>query len=243
MNTRAPILSVHTSPLDLADAAAEQFARALLERRAAHPARTVAFPGGRIYAHFFPLLRQQAEKHPGLLDSLDFFWSDERCAPPESDDSNYRLARETLLEPLRVPQGRIHRIRGELPPRQAAQGAEVELRRFAGADVEMPALDFVFLGMGEDGHVASLFPGEEPRHISGNAVYRSVVGPKPPPNRITLGYAPLWAAAELWILISGGEKSGALKQSLTPGAATPLGRVLAKARMARLFTDFEVETR
>jgi 6-phosphogluconolactonase len=98
-------------------------------------------------------------------------------------------------------------------------------------------LDLIFLGMGEDGHVASLFPGEEDEAISSEAVYRAVTAVKPPPRRMTLGYAAIVAATEVWVVASGAGKEGALKESLSPTGKTPLARVLNRRAQTKILTD------
>jgi 6-phosphogluconolactonase len=99
---------------------------------------------------------------PPLVDQVDWsrvhvFFGDERCVPPDDERSNYRLADETLLSRVPIPRDNIHRMRGELPPDEAAADYEAELRQFFGD--EPPRLDLILLGMGDNGHTASLFPG------------------------------------------------------------------------------------
>src|SRR5207244_660095 len=126
-----------------------------------------------------------------------FFFADERCVSPTDPDSNFLTARQFLFGPLQLRAEQTHRILGEVDPTYAAQEAEAELCRLAPMDGNaQPILDLIILGMGEDGHVASLFPGKPPEKINDPAVYRHVIAPKPPPNRITLGYAPILAARE-----------------------------------------------
>ena len=103
----------------------------------------------------------------------------------------------------------------------------------------LPVLDLIFLGMGEDGHVASLFPGEMETADSDPAVYCAVKNsPKPPPNRITLGYAAIAAARQVWVLVSGAGKEGALRESLAANGSTPLARVTKIRTQTRIFSDF-----
>ncbi len=103
----------------------------------------------------------------------------------------------------------------------------------------LPVLDLIFLGMGEDGHVASLFPDENEAVSSDNAVYRAVKNsPKPPPNRITLGYAAIAAARQAWVLVSGAGKEAALHESLAANGCTPLARVTKFRTQTSIFSDF-----
>ena len=123
----------------------------------------------------------------------------------DDQESNFRLANELLFAPLKISENQIHRIRGELPPEAAAAQAASEISAITPLNKSgQPVLDLIFLGMGEDGHVASLFPGENEAAGSDNAVYRAVKNsPKPPPNRVTLGYAAIVAARQVWVLVSG----------------------------------------
>jgi 6-phosphogluconolactonase len=201
----------------------------------------VAVAGGRIAGDFFSTVADLAKDRNLFRDSVHFFWGDERCVPPDDPESNYRLAREHLLEPLKIAETQIHRIRGEEEPLKAAQLASGELCKFVRKDgAGIPILDMVVLGMGEEGHVASLFPGEAHAQPAPAAVYRAVVTPKPPPQRVTLDYAPLAVARQVWVLVSGAGKERALKESLASPQFTPLGRVLASRAQTRVLTDLQV---
>jgi 6-phosphogluconolactonase len=222
----------------LVAAAAVEWFKELQQVRTAQYA--VALSGGRIAGRLFSAIAQLPNA-PELLRDVHFFWSDERCVPSSDAESNYRLAKEFLLSPLRIPASNIHRIKGELSPGAAAAEAEGEMLQQVITDgVGKPVLDLVLLGMGEDGHVASLFPGEPEEVISSPQIYRPVVGPKPPPNRITLGYGAIAAAQQVWVLVSGAGKQVALERSLEPEGKTPLARVLAVRAMTRILTDVRV---
>lgn len=230
---------------DSADALATAAAEAWLRLYESRGDRSfcVALAGGRIARIFFTVTAQLPDS-PELLHRMQFFWGDERCVPPSSPESNYRLAREHLLEPLGIPKEHIHRIQGELEPEPAAAQAQAELRRLARVNPEgTPVLQLVFLGMGENGHVASLFPGESIQAITSPAVYRAVLATKPPPRRITLGYQTLAAAEEVWVLISGPGKGAALQASLNGTSQTPLGRVIGSRAHTRILTDLPMRRR
>jgi len=222
----------------LAEAAAEQW---VAEMGAAVQASTrycVALSGGRIARRLFTALAGMAKARPQPLSSVHFFWGDERCVPPNDPESNFGMARELLLIPCKVADENIHRVRGEDEPDSAAASAESELSRIApSAGAGQPVIDLIFLGMGEDGHVASLFPNESEDAIAASAVYRAVTASKPPPRRITLGYPAIVAAKQVWVLASGAGKADALRESLRPSGQTPLARVLGLRQVTRIFTD------
>ena len=195
----------------------------------------VALSGGRIARDFMAAVAAEARSRGLSPEAVDFFWGDERCVSPAHADSNYLLAEETLLKPLGVPPHRIHRIRGEADPVVAARDAEAELRSVCPLDAQgVPVLDLVLLGMGEDAHVASLFPGAPAEVVESTACFLPVIGPKPPPRRISLSYLAINAARTVWVLVSGAGKEAVLLQSLAPGADTPLARVIAH-RPATIF--------
>jgi len=219
----------------LAAAAAERWRTALLER---DPARsfTVALSGGRIPKALYKAFAGLAAGDS--LEGVHFFWGDERVVPPTDPESNYHLAAVPLFLALKIPESQVHRMITERDEAFAVQQAEAELCRVAKLNVQgQPELDLVFLGMGEDGHVASLFPGDT-QALETPAVYRAVTGPKPPPRRITLGYPALAAAREVWVLASGEGKKEALQASLEPTGDTPLARVLQSRSNTEIFTDF-----
>ena len=226
-----------TGDLALAQAAADGWLDQLAAR---NPTRsyTVALSGGRIARVFFETVARRAVTRGTSFANVHFFWADERCVPPEHPDSNYLLARQTLLDPLAIPASQIHRLRGEESEDLALARAVTEITTDAPLNAAgQPVLDLVFLGMGEEGHVASLFPGE-PEDIAGSpAIYRAVTTPKPPPRRFTLGYAALAAAREVWMLASGQGKEAALRESLSPAGGTPFGRVVKSRAQTQIFTD------
>src|SRR5271163_1932025 len=147
-----------------AEELAQDVASAWLDEIAAanHAARPhcVALSGGRIALKFFMSVVAQTKAREISLGLVHFFWADERCVPPTDPDSNFKMANELLFAPLKISETQIHRIRGELPPEAAAAQAASEIfRSVTRNSAGQPILSLIFLGMGEDGHVASLFPG------------------------------------------------------------------------------------
>jgi 6-phosphogluconolactonase len=235
----------------LAREAAAEWLRLLQEgagrRKAEGGLYTVALSGGRIAKDFFGEIATQARTAKDFDRDIfgrqvHFFWGDERCVPPDDPESNFGVAEKLLFAPLQIAATQVHRVRGEAAEAEALGEVTEALRRIAkpGWVGGVPVLDMVFLGMGEDGHVASLFPGERPEVMSDPAVYRAVTAVKPPPRRITVGYGVLAAAERVWVLASGKGKEQALKESLSPQGKTPLARVLKSREETRILTDVAV---
>lgn len=157
--------------------------------------------------------------------AVELWWGDERCVPPDDERSNFRLAREALLDRLAVPPRAVHRIRGELDPEQAA--------RLYGEELRGVTLDLVLLGLGPDGHTASLFPhdkalGEEERLAA--AVQR------PDVVRVTLTPPPLRAAHHVVFLVVGEDKADAARRAFAeaPDPATPASLIRGRGTTAIL---------
>jgi 6-phosphogluconolactonase len=199
----------------------------------------VALSGGRVAQKFFVSTTEQAKTRQTVFNNIHFFWGDERCVSPTDPESNFRLANELLFAPLKISENQIHRIHGEESPEAAVKIAEAEFRQFASVENGRPILDLIFLGMGEDGHVASLFPGKtdgtNPKEIF--CVVKN--SPKPPPNRISLSYAAIATARQVWVLASGAGKEIALKESLNVEGRTPLARVIKARAQTKFFVDIQ----
>jgi 6-phosphogluconolactonase len=130
------------------------------------------------------------------------WWGDERCVPPDDDRSNYRLARETLLDGLEDPPDEVHRIRGELQPADAARELDAAL--------EGVTLDLMLLGLGPDGHLASLFPGSPQLRVEDRRATSGPAGLEPWVERVTMTLPTIRAASRIIFLVSGEEKAEAV---------------------------------
>jgi 6-phosphogluconolactonase len=233
-----------------ADELAARAASAWLDEIAAanHAARPhcVALSGGRIALKFFTSVVAQTKERELSLGLVHFFWADERCVPPDDAESNFKLANELLFAPLKISETQIHRLRGEDSPEVALKIAESELRRFASPDKNgRPVLDLIFLGLGEDGHVASLFQNATPETLkiaNRNDSFLFVNdSPKPPPRRISLNYAAIAAAKQVWVLASGNGKEIALKESLNAHGRTSLAKVIQMRPQTKVFSDIRMD--
>ncbi|HEX7619404.1 MAG TPA: 6-phosphogluconolactonase [Verrucomicrobiae bacterium] len=202
----------------------------------------VALSGGRITQKLFAATVKQAAVRKISFERVHFFWADERCVPPTDPESNFKPANELLFAPLEIPSSQIHRIRGEDSPQIAVKLAEEELRRFAPDKDGQPMLDLIFIGMGEDGHVASLFPDSLFQKLDSAVSFLAIENsPKPPPRRISLRYAAIAAAKQVWVLVSGAGKEAVLRDSLRPGGQTPLARVIQSRSRTRIFSGIRLD--
>ncbi|MEW6156018.1 MAG: 6-phosphogluconolactonase [Verrucomicrobiota bacterium] len=221
--------------ITLAEEVARRWIRDIAE---VHEPVTVALSGGRISTMLLEAMAKEWTQLNLPPDRAHFFWADERCVPPDHPESNFAAANKALFLPLKIPSAHVHRIRAEMDPAFACAEAEAELCRLATlSDQGHPVLDWVFLGMGEDGHVASLFPGQE---VPQDRAFSKVTAPKPPPDRITLTLPVLIAAKRVWAIISGAGKRGALAESLSDTSRLPFAQVIHSREMTEIFTDFEL---
>ncbi len=208
-------IEVYADKQELAEAAARAFVARSAEAIEERGRFTVALAGGSTPKAAYALLaRDYAEEVD--WSNVHVFFGDERSVPPDHEDSNYRMAREALLD--HVPVGGVHRMRGELPPDEAAASYEDELRGFFGAE-GLPRFDLILLGIGGDGHTASLFPETSALEVADRWVVANPVL-KLDTTRITLTAPVLNAARAVNFLVAGEDKAEALKEILE-GDADP----------------------
>lgn len=222
---REPVLKIYPDAASLFLAAAGTITGLLDGALAKRSRANLVLAGGgtprEVYRSLAARDRSPAWRQIGL------FWGDERCVPPASAESNFRMVQETLLLRAEVPPENIHRIRGELEDsEQAARLYEDEIRRsFPGT--ELPRFDLVLLGMGEDGHTASLFPGarwDEDRWVVASRA------PSPSYRRISMTPRILNGAKHLIFIVSGQAKAAALRKVLEdPSCDCPAGRIRPSA--------------
>jgi len=213
---------VWTTPAEVAAAAAEMFATSAAAAVEARGVARIAISGGGTPKVMFALLADRSGPYFARVpwEKLHLFWVDERCVGPTDVDSNYRMTNEAMLAHVPLPPSQIHRMEGELDPEVAASRYEATIRsslRLEGA--ETPAFDLVLLGMGDDGHTASLFPHTQALHELGRLVVANHV-PQKEAWRITLTWPVINAAREVAFLIEGAEKAPVL-ESVFLGAYDP----------------------
>jgi len=206
-------LRIFDDGAELAEAAAEEFTRRADEAVRTRGRFSAALSGGSTPRHLFARLADPAQPFRDRIDwrAIHLFWGDERHVPPDHPESNFRMAREALLDAVPIPEGNVHRMRGEEPDAaRAASLYEDELRAFfSGA----PRFDLVLLGLGADAHTASLFPGtavvrERERWVAAPWVEKLDT------FRITLTPAVLDRATAVMFLVQGEEKAEAVRTVL-----------------------------
>ncbi len=207
---------VEPDPAALARRAAQYFVEMASEAADAYGRARIAISGGTTPKAVFELLADPSQPWRTRMpwDKLDLYWVDERSVPPNHVDSNYRMTREALLSHVPLRPGQIHRIKGELDPQAAASRYETELRSsFHLEGAESPRFDLVALGMGKDGHTASLFPHTEAIHeINRLAVAYHV--PQLDAWRVTLTWPVINHARSVFFLVSGEDKASILPEVL-----------------------------
>jgi 6-phosphogluconolactonase len=192
----------------------------------------IALPGGSVAVNCFPSLATLPLNWP----QLHFFWVDERAVPPSDPESNYALAQDLWLRRAGVPHASIHRMPADRPDLHAAAAAYAEeLTSVLGSPVRM---DFVLLGVGPDGHVASLFPQHDALLQERQLVAAVLDSPKPPPRRLTLTLPALATAERVVVVAFGDSKAEALREAIErEDSPLPLARLLRRTRRPLVLAD------
>jgi 6-phosphogluconolactonase len=237
-------ITTFADPEATAERAAVEIARAIESARELRGVAHLALSGGSTPKRTYELLASKLED----WDGVEIWFADERCVPPEDPESNYRLAAETLLRPAAIDPARIHRMEGELGPDEGASRYADALRTGVAPDEAsppapqgapaLPVLDLIALGIGPDGHVASLFPSAPTLDAGEQALALGVhESPKPPPQRITLSLAVLRAARRCVLLATGAGKADAIAAALAEPTKHVPASLLVRERLTVIVDD------
>jgi 6-phosphogluconolactonase len=208
------LIEIFPSPADMNQEAANLFTARAAEAASAQGRFTAALSGGKTPAALYGLLAKTPFASQIPWARVHLFWGDERCVPPDHGDSNYRTVRELLLENVPIPPANVHRMPGEMVPEEAAARYEEELREFfAPHGGGFPVFDLILLGIGEDGHTASLFPGTRALRESARWVLGHYVDPRKG-WRITLTPPVINAARKVVFIVAGAGKASVLRDIL-----------------------------
>jgi 6-phosphogluconolactonase len=221
--SRSGAVIVHNDADVLAEAVAARLLNRLADAQAHRGEASIVLTGGRIAAKVYQNILGSPIRTIVDWSKVDFWWGDERFLPSGDPERNETQAREAFLDHLPVGPARVHPMAASDEvdtPEQAAERYAAEL------GPEVPAFDLLLLGIGEDGHVASLFPGNPALDVDGVAAVGVRNSPKPPPERVSLTMSAINTATAAWIIASGEGKAEAVDEALSKGDL-PAGRVKA----------------
>jgi 6-phosphogluconolactonase len=236
-----PQLLVFDDALSLARAAAEYVAALSAEPAIQRQRFSLAISGGSTPQTLYRILAQPPYSLVLPWNDMHVFWVDERCVPPEDEGSNYRQARDLWLAHVPLPRSHIHRIKGELGPQAASADYAARLREFAEIEHDWPAFDLALLGLGDDGHTGSLFPGP----ITIAELTEITLGvtahyQNRPANRVTLTPVVLNSARNIIFMVSGESKAEAVA-AVVRGNADPNRWPAARIRPRRGMVTWMVD--
>ncbi len=229
---------VHPDAATLADAVAARLLTRLLDLQSSHSPLHIVVTGGTVGISSLAAVAHSSLIHAVDWSQVHFWWGDERYLPQDDPERNEVQARAALLDALvadsALTASHIHAMpprQGADSPAQAAQSYARELRDFAPVGHDLPLFDILMLGVGPDGHVASLFPGH-PELAAGGTTAGVRNSPKPPPDRVTLTFEAIRSAREVWLVAAGGEKASAVAAALAgaPVFETPAAGVQGRER-------------
>jgi len=197
-------IEIYPTKLELVQAVAEKITAVIKESTRARGRCSIALAGGSTPRDVYALLATESYQKRIDWKNVYLFWDDERTVPPDHSDSNYRMVQEALLRHIPIPEENVFRMRGEMEPETAAAEYAGLLKKFFAG--KWPRFDLILLGVGEDGHTASLFPGTSALLETKKEV-TAVFVPKFNAWRITLTLPVLNAARNVMFIVSGRSKS------------------------------------
>jgi len=240
---------VHPDADLLAEAAGARLLLQIIDAQSVHQPVHVALTGGTIGIRLLSAAAQSPFRDAVDWSRVHVWWGDERFLPAGHAERNDVQARNALLDGIPIPPENVHHVPasdepGISSPEVAAERYAAELARFAGAPrgdaaadrvsddagPAVPTFDVVLLGVGPDGHVASLFPGQDTVTVTDRTVVAVHDSPKPPPERVSLTFPALEAAEEVWLVVAGADKADAVARAL---AGAPLEQTPAAGARGR----------
>jgi 6-phosphogluconolactonase len=233
-------VKIFSTPSELAEKFAEELILWINEAEQKRKPISVALSGGSTPVLLFSVL---GDKFSGSVhwEYVHFFWSDERCVPPDSSDSNYRMTRNMLFDKILIPSSNIHRILGENDPECEALRYSDEIDSFTEKRNGQPLFDIIILGIGEDGHIASIFPGNLHLFNSGK-ICEVAIHPVTLQKRITMTGRVINNANSVTILVTGRNKAAIVEKILheNPFAKdSPASHIVPSPGELRWFLDRE----
>ncbi len=199
---------IYQTPQELAEAFASELVNLVNRTGKKKRPFTIALSGGNTPKLLFEIL---ADKYRESVDwsNVHLFWVDERCVPQADPESNYGMTRQILLNKIIIPENNIHRIRGEEEPEKEALRYSEEIKAYTRTRNNIPAFDLIILGMGDDGHTASIFPGNL-KLLSSDRVCEEAAHPVSGQKRVTITGKVINNASEIYFIVTGSGKAPAV---------------------------------
>ncbi len=199
-------IKIFPTPLALAESLALWLVNQINDTRATNLPFTIALSGGSTPKLLFSVLGERFASSVNW-HNVHFFWVDERCVPPDHPESNFGMTHKALLDKIDIPIGNIHRIRGEDDPEKEADRYSEEIKSHTLKRNGLPFFNIMLLGLGEDGHTASIFPGNEKLFLT-DKICTSAVHPSTGQERITITGKVINNAANIIFIVTGKNKAG-----------------------------------
>jgi 6-phosphogluconolactonase len=230
-------IEIFSSPEALADKLAGDMAGMIKESSDKNILFTMALSGGNTPKFLFPVLADRL-KDSVAWEKVHIFWVDERCVPAGDPESNYGMTKSLLIDRIKIPAENIHRIIGEAPPTGEVKRYSAEIADFTVPRRRLPVFDLILLGLGDDGHTASIFPGNE-KLFNSDKVCGKTVHPVTHQNRITITGSVINNAAKIFFIVTGGSKAKVVSATIDPksGVSFPASRVLPLNGVLKWYLD------
>jgi 6-phosphogluconolactonase len=233
-------INIFKSPAELATKVAGEIVSMINESARRKKTFTIALSGGSTPELLFSTLGEKFSES-GQWKYVHFFWVDERCVPPDSSESNWGMAKRNLFDRINIPEKNIHRIRGERDPEEEALRYSEEISEFTRSRAGFPLFDLILLGLGEDGHTASIFPGNLDLFSSANNC-EVAIHPATGQKRITFTGKVINNADLIYFLVTGKKKAVIVNEifdKLKSSRNLPSSYILPKKGMVSWFIDEE----
>ncbi|MGQ9621093.1 MAG: 6-phosphogluconolactonase [Bacteroidales bacterium] len=236
------ILKISQNLLEMSREAAADLSNIVNRYESQNRRLSIALSGGNTPKTFFSVLGTCFAGNTSW-EFVDFYWSDEHCVPPDDRESNYRIASETFLDKIKISPGNIHRIKGEKNPEVEAVRYSGEIRRRTFSRFGLPVFDIVFLGLGEDGHIASIFPRDE-HVLNSREICEVATHPVTGQKRITLTLPVINNAKRVIFMVSGRGKAEIVADILNNREGQAYPACIVNPRFGKLYwyLDFDASS-
>jgi 6-phosphogluconolactonase len=230
-------IEIFSSPETLANKLAGDLSGLINESAEKNISFTLALSGGNTPKFLFPVIAGSL-KDSVAWEKVHIFWVDERCVPPDDPESNYGMAKSLLLDTIKIPSENLHRIIGEKPPSEEALRYAAEIAAFTVTRRRLPMFDLILLGLGNDGHTASIFPGND-KSFHSEKICETAVHPVSHQNRITITGSVINNAAKIFFIVTGGSKAEVVSAIIDKrsGVGYPASKVLSGDGVLKWYLD------